>query len=174
MSVKSRELPSGQGQTAAPRQGQRIGFLSGRAAEGCFVWLLRFAGLLLIAVSIVGTFYGLQGKPAAGPLRVIPDMVTAWPALVGAVAAQGFLSVGQWGARQRARGQVVEDREGRRRRRGDWRFWAVYMGLLALSAALNWIAYGPHLVQWGIPWALAALAVVGGDAAAELVIVVDD
>ena len=57
------------------------------------------------------------------------------------------------------------------RARADRRFWLAYLVLLALSAGLNWLAYGPHLVAWGIPWLLAALAVIGGDALAELVIV---
>jgi hypothetical protein len=173
MSVRSRNLEPADEHNRR-RQHQQIGFLSGRRAEGCFVWLLRLAGLLLIAVSVVGSFYGLQGKPAAGPLQVIPDMVKAWPALIGALAAQGFLSVGQWGARQRAQGSIVVTERGRRRQGGDWRFWIVYLALLALSAALNWIAYGGNLVTWGILLVLAVLAVVGGDALAELVIVVDE
>lgn len=172
--VRSREVGSEQQPERRPRQQQRIGFFSGRSAEGCFVWLLRLAGLLLIVVSVVGSFYGLQGKAASPPLKVIPDMVAAWPALIGALAAQGFLSIGQWGARQRALGELVMHEGKRRRKGGDPRFWLVYLGLLALSAALNWIAYGPPLLQWGVPVALAVLAVVAGDAIAELVIVVDE
>lgn len=170
MNVKVRDL-----QHDAPRRSERIGFLSGRRAEGCFVWLLRLAGLLLIVVSVVGSFYGLQGASAEGPLKVIPAMIAGWPWLLGAVAVQAFLSIGQWGSRQRAQGSLASSSEGRRRRvGGDPRFWVVYLALLVLSAALNWIAYGVHLIQWGIPWALALLAVVAGDALAELVIVVDE
>jgi hypothetical protein len=156
------------------RPKRRIGFLSGGSTETAFIWLLRLAGVVLIAVSIVGTFYGLQGKEAEGLLRVIPAMVKGWPWLLAALAAQAFLSVGQWGSRQRAQGQM-ETKDGKRRRvGGDPRFWLVYLALLVFSAALNWIAYGPHLLEWGIHWALAALAVIIGDALAELVIVADD
>ena len=151
MAVKSREITA---------HHEQIGFLSGPAVEAGFVWLLRLAGVLLIVVSIVGSFYGLQGKAASAPARLLADLGAAWPMLLGALAAQLFLSVGQWGARQRAR--------------RDRRFWFVYLGLLAVSAGLNWIAFGPHLVDWGVPWLMAALAVIGGDAAAELVIVVNE
>jgi hypothetical protein len=57
---------------------------------------------------------------------------------------------------------------------GDPRFWLAYLALLALSAALNWIAYGGHMVDGGVPLALAVLTIVAGDAAAELVVVLDD
>lgn len=136
---------------------RRIGMLSGERAESTFVGLIRVAGWLLVAISVIGSFYGLQGKQAAAPLRVMSDLAAGWPWLLSALGAQAFLSIGQWGSRQRAR--------------IDRRFWLAYLVLLALSAGLNWLAYGPHLIDWGVPWLLAALAVVGGDALAELVIV---
>ena len=174
MAVSSRDIAPKEVKPAERRRAQGIGFLSGAAAERGFVVLMRAAGVALVGVSVVGTFYALQGKPAAGPLRVGPDMVAGWPWLLAAIAAQSFLSVGQWGARQRAQGLRSTDERGKRRRRGgDPRFWLAYLGLLAASAGLNWIAYGDHLIAWDVPWALAALTVVGGDAAAELVIVFD-
>jgi hypothetical protein len=176
VSVKSRPYYASDDETPEPRRRQkrRIGFLPGGSTEAAFIWLLRLAGVALIAVSIVGSFYGLQGKEAEGPLKVVPAMAAGWPWLLGAVAVQAFLSVGQWGSRQRAQGGV-EMTDGKRHRvGGDPRFWIVYLALLSMSAALNWIAYGPHLLQWGIHWALAALAVIVGDALAELVIVVDE
>jgi|GEM_PF-2981082 len=177
MAVTSREIPP-KDQPAAPgpqRRARRIGWLSGAAAEGAFVLLLRLAGVALVLISVVGSFYGLQGKPAAGPLAVLPQVVAGWPWLLAALAAQAVLSVGQWGSRHRAQGERYTTDTGKRKRRGgDPRFWLVYLLLLAGSAALNWIAYGGHLVTWGVPWALAVLAVVGGDALAELVIVADD
>lgn len=174
MSVHSRDIPPREvpSQRRAARQ---IGFLSGRGAEGCFILLLRVAGVVLIVVSIVGTFYGLQGKEAEGPMKIIPAMVTGWPWLIAAGAIQALLSVGQWGSRKRAQGDLVTLQSGHRKRQGGIPgFWLVYLALLAISAALNWVAYGDHLVTWGVPLLLAVLAVVAGDALAELVIVVDD
>lgn len=168
MTVKSRAYE--EPQSTPPRKKRRIGFIKGGGTETAFVWLLRGAGVALILVSVVGTFYGLQGAEAEAPPRIIPAMLAGWPWLLGAVAVQLFLSIGQWGSRQRAQGHRHEGR----RAGGDPRFWVVYLALLALSAALNWIAYGQHLVEWGIHWALALAAVIAGDALAELVIVVDE
>lgn len=176
MSVKSRTYHPQDDDPPGPRRRQkrRIGFVSGGGAEHAFVWLLRLAGVALILVSVVGSFYGLQGREAEAPLKALPAMAKGWPWLLGALAVQAFLSVGQWGSRQRAQG-TLETKDGQRHRvGGDPRFWIVYLALLIMSAALNWIAYGPHLLQWGIHWALAALAVIVGDAMAELVIVVDE
>lgn len=159
--VVVRDLDDGKDEGRRPaRRGRRVGFVPGPSAEGAFVGMLRAAGVALIFVSVVGTFYGVQGRAASPPLQVPADMLAAWPALVGALAAQGFLSIGQWGSRQRAR--------------HDRRFWFLYLGLLALSAALNWVAYGPHLVALGVPLLIAGVAVIAGDALAELVIVADD
>lgn len=177
MAVRSREIPPAEepAQVGPQRRPRRVGWLSGAAAESGLVWLLRLSGGALVGISVVGSFYGLQGKPAAGPLDVLPQMATSWPILLGAAFAQLVLSVGQWGARQRAQGErYVNDKGKKKRRGGDPRFWLVYLVLLGGSAGLNWIAYGNHLIAWGVPWALAALAVVGGDAAAELVIVAED
>jgi hypothetical protein len=176
VSVKSRDFYAyrdEQKETKRPKR-RRIGFISGGGAETVFVWLLRLAGVALIAVSIVGSFYGLQGKEAEGPLQAIPAMAAGWPWLLGALLAQLFLSVGQWGSRKRAMGDPATVEGKRRHTGGDPRFWFVYLALLAFSAALNWIAYGGHLLDWGVPLALAALAVIAGDALAEFVLVLDE
>ena len=152
MAVTVREIKPNE-----PRRKRRIGMISGEGAESAFVALLRVSGWLLVLVSVIGSFYGLQGKQASEPATMISDLVTGYGWLLAALGAQAVLSIGQWGSRARAK--------------HDRRFWLVYLALLALSASLNWLAYGPHLVAWGIPWFLAAAAVVGGDAIAELVIV---
>lgn len=149
MAVTSREIP--------PATERRIGMLEGDRAEVGLIWMLRVSGVGLVLVSIVGSFYGLRGL-ACSPPWVIPVELWARPGWVGAaLGVQAVLSLAQWGARHRAA--------------RDARWWGLFAAALLVSAGLNWVAFAPHLLAWGWPWVPVALAVIGGDALAEILVI---
>lgn len=138
-------------------KGRKIGVVSGEHAEVGFIWLLRISGVGLVLVSIVGSFYGLRGKAVSPPLAIVGDLVRFPWALVSALAVQAVLSLAQWGARHRAK--------------SDTRWWGAFAVALLISAGLNWVAYGTLMLAWGWPVLLAGIAVIAGDAIAELLLV---
>jgi len=77
--------------------------------------------------------------------------------LVAAFAAQAILSLAQWGARHRAA--------------RDARWWGLFAAALLISAGMNWVAFAPWLLAWGWPIIPVALAVIGGDALAEILVI---
>lgn len=128
-------------------------------AEGALLVALQVAAWALILLSIVGTFYGVQGRdaPILNPLKLIADVRAALPVALLALLGQGLLSLIQWGSRGLAR--------------HDWRWWVGYILALALSVWWNWSAYGDPLVALGIPWLVALGVVVAGDVFPELTLV---
>lgn len=156
MAVTSKELDAnGQPVTAAKKQ---IGVLSGSGIERLFVIALRIGALMLIVLSVLGTFYGARGVSIPLSLLVIwHDITTQIGAGVLALVAQGVLSLVQWGGRQLAH--------------RDRRWWIVYLASLGLSAWWNWTAYGTPLRDLHVPWLIAAGIVIGGDIFPEATLV---
>jgi len=136
---------------------RRIGVLSGDRAEVGLIWMLRAAGVGLVGVSVVGSFYGLRGLACSPPLTILFDMLARPWWLVAAFAAQAILSLAQWGARHRAA--------------RDARWWGLFAAALLISAGMNWVAFAPWLLAWGWPIIPVALAVIGGDALAEILVI---
>jgi len=110
----------------------------------------------LVALSTVGTIYGVLrlGVPIWEPWRIIPDLVANPGGAAVGVALQLGLTLGQWGGIELAR----EDR----------RWWLVYAAALGASITLNLLGYWEPLVEVaGLPWLIAALAIVAGDVLPE-------
>lgn len=153
--VRSVPLDSGEKRQKPPE----IGFLSGAGIERAFVVGLYIALALLAALSVLGTFYGMQSMaaPLGTPLQVAQDVAAA-PSLLGAAfGLQLALTLAQYGARQRAR----------RNRR-----WVVlYLASLAWSGYYNVTAYYEPAVAMGIPWGAALLLIIIGDVVPEMVAV---
>lgn len=145
----------------APQQQRKAGLgqVSPAAVETWFIRALHLAAWMLIALSIVGTFYGARNldAPLLAPWRIVADVIAAPGIAALALLAQVVLALVQWGARQMAD--------------GDPRWWLAYLGSLALSAWWNWSAYGDPLIAFGVPWAVALGIVVLGDVAPELLLV---
>ncbi len=64
MATTSREIPS-------TTKARRIGVLSGDRAEVGLIWMLRAAGVGLVGVSVVGSFYGLRGLACSPPVTIL-------------------------------------------------------------------------------------------------------
>jgi hypothetical protein len=139
------------------------GMIKGDDMERALIALLHVLAWTLIALSVLGTFYGVRGvnAPLHDPLRVIADIAAMPSMLVAALIVQGLLSVVQWGSRQRA---MKPDKR-------HW--WALYFVALAFSVYWNWQAYGDPLIVLGMPWLLAGGLVLGGDVLPEWAIVKD-
>lgn len=136
----------------------RVGFLRPSHVERAFVWLLYLALLLLVVLSILGTFYGRKGvaAPITAPMRIWAD-ATAEPWLFGlAIAIQVTLMVVQYGARQKAR--------------DDRRWWLLYLVALAWSVYYNYQAYWEPLTALA-PWYFAAPLIIAGDVLPEFLAV---
>lgn len=136
----------------------RVGFLRPGQVERAFVGLLYLALALLVALSILGTFYGRMGRaaPITAPLQLWAD-VTAQPVLFGlAVAIQGTLMIVQYGARQKAR--------------DDRRWWLLYLAALGWSVYYNFQAYWTPLTAL-VAWYLAAVLITAGDVLPEFLAV---
>ena len=120
---------------------------------------IPIVAVALILLSILGTFYGIQGDPAplGRPGQLLRDLWAGWPMLPAAVGVQFGLGMAQWGGRS-----LAEDHLG---------WWALYALSLALSVWLNWIAYGVPLVALGMPWLIALALIVIGDILPEIALV---
>lgn len=147
-------------------RGARIGFLRPAAIERAFIILLYLVLLLLVILSVLGTFYGRRGEdaPIATPLRILTDVfgdpeVGVASDLVGiglAVGIQAVLTIIQYGARQKAR--------------GDRRWWSLYLVALGWSVYYNALAYWTPLTV-ALPWYLVALLIIAGDVLPEFLAV---
>lgn len=157
MTVKSRyTTPTPAREEEGKRR--RVGFLRPGQVEGAFLVLLYLALLLLVVLSIVGTFYGFQGMlaPIRAPLRIVTDILGA-PALFGiALAIQFVLTTIQYGARQMSR--------------RDRRWWLLYLVALSISVYYNWQAYWEPLAGM-VAWYLAMVLIVAGDVLPEFIAV---
>lgn len=156
MTVKSETIRDG-GRKA------RIGFIRPGQVEGAFIALLYSALLLLVLLSVIGTFYGRRGEDApigAGALnfalRTWADTTAAPAALAVAVVIQAVLTVIQYGARQMSR--------------RDRKWWLLYLVALGFSVYYNVEAYWTPLTAL-VPVYLAGLLIVAGDVLPEFIAV---
>lgn len=130
---------------AAPRRGQKgagkpqIGFLRASTIERAFILLIYGGVLTLVALSIVGTFYGGQrlSAPITDPRAIWKTMTESGNKLYLAIGVQVALSLTQYGARQLAR--------------YDWRWWLLYLAALGISVYFNVQAYYTPLMVYMLP-----------------------
>lgn len=155
MTVKSVELRDGK---PIARRRVRIGFIRPGHVEGLFIAVLYLALLLLVALSVVGTFYGLLGQdaPLSAPLRMISAARSAPKIALLAFVIQAVLTVTQYGARQLAH--------------HDRRWWILYLVALGISVYYNYHAYWTPLTAM-VAWYLALLLIVAGDVLPEFIAV---
>lgn len=158
MTVRTTQLKDGQQVEEKRRHGPPIGFIRPNQVERAFIALLYLALLILVLLSILGTFYGRRGEtaPITAPLKLWADALGA-PAQLGiAVAIQITLTIIQYGARQKAR--------------YDRRWWLLYLVSLGVSVYYNWQAYWIPLTVL-VPWYLASLLIIAGDVLPEFLAV---
>lgn len=143
--------------TSAPRRSP-LGFLRPGQVERAFITLLYLTLLLLVALSVAGTFYGRAGAeaPIAHPPRIVVDLAANPGALGMAVAIQFVLTVIQYGARQMSR--------------RDRRWWILYLVALGISVYYNVQAYWTPL-QVFLPSYVAGLLIIAGDVLPEFIAV---
>lgn len=151
MTVQSKPMPG-----AGTRR--RVGLIRPAHIERAFVLLLYLVLLLLVVLSILGTFYGQLGKnaPILAPLRVITDVTTSPSAFGLALGVQLVLTVAQYGARQFAH--------------HDRRWWILYLAALGISVYYNIQAYYTPVTAL-MPWYAAVLLIVAGDVLPEFLAV---
>lgn len=137
------------------------GVIPGGAIEALLVRGIHIASILLVVLSVLGTFYGARGAdaPIASPLRIVLDVAAQPQAFLLALLAQAALTVTQWG--------------GKRLAARDPRFWLAYLGSLALSVWWNWSAYGDPLIALNVPYLVAGGIILAGDMLPELALVRD-
>jgi hypothetical protein len=136
----------------------RVGFLRPDQVERAFVGLLYLALALLVALSVLGTFYGRRGAaaPITDPVQIATDALGDPGGFGIAIAIQATLTVVQYGARQKAR--------------DDRRWWILYLVALGWSVYYNIQAYWTPLTAL-TPWYLAGLLIVAGDVLPEFLAV---
>lgn len=140
------------------RSRPNIGVIPPGQIERAFTALLYLAIIVLIALSVLGTFYGRRGAsaPIAAPARLWAD-ISAAPGLLGiALAVQVILMVTQYGARQFA----ARDR----------RWWLLYLVALGISVYYNVQAYWAPLTVM-VPWYVVGVLIVAGDILPEFIAV---
>lgn len=162
MTVKSETIQNGQ-RVEQKRRAVRIGFIRPGQVERVFIALLYLALLALVLLSILGTFYGLLGRPAP----IDAPLLTALPSIAGAIVAalntfllavfvQVVLTVIQYGARQMSK--------------ADRKWWILYLVSLGISVYYNYQAYWTPLnTMTSAP--LAALLIIAGDVLPEFIAV---
>lgn len=145
------------------KRAHQTAMINGAQAWAILVAVVRILSVALVALSVLGTFYGVRGMsaPLLNPIRLLLDIIAA-PQLFGLAAlGQGLLSVIQWGSRW-----------GAQHRARFW--WVVYFLSLALSVWWNWQAYGATMVgAMGMPWLLALGVIIGSDVLPEFALVAD-
>lgn len=153
MTIKSTELINGK---VPGRARPRIGFLKPGHIERAFVALLYSTLFLLVALSFVGTFYGLSAAPAPllTPGRIIADIRANTDRLWTAIALQLVLMLVQYGTRQMAP--------------HDRRWWLLYLAALGISMYYNFQAYWTPLSAL-LGMAVAGIIIVVGDILPEFI-----
>lgn len=153
-----RSVPLRDGQPVEQKRHARVGFIRPGQIERAFTALLYLMLLVLVVLSILGTFYGQRGEaaPLAAPLQVVGDVSGAWGAFGFALLIQFVLTVVQYGARQFA----TRDR----------RWWVLYLAALGISVYYNIQAYWTPLTVL-LPVYLAGLLIVAGDVLPEFLAV---
>lgn len=153
-----RSVPMVDGRPVEQKRHARVGFIRPGQIEHAFTALLYLMLLVLVVLSVLGTFYGQRGAvaPLAAPLRVITDVSSAWGAFGLALLVQSVLTVVQYGARQFAS--------------RDRRWWILYLAALGVSVYYNIQAYWAPLIVL-LPVYLAGLLIVAGDVLPEFLAV---
>lgn len=148
---------------AGGRREPRIGFIRPGQVEGAFIILLYAALIVLVLLSVLGTFYWWQGEyaPIGAPFltayaQIMWGVFGAPIAFVIAIAVQAVLTVIQYGARQLAK--------------TDRRWWILYLVALGVSVYYNYEAYWTPLTAL-IPVYLAGILIVAGDVLPEFIAV---
>jgi hypothetical protein len=126
------------------------------AAAAMLVALIPAFSVLLMVLSVLGTFYGARGLPVPifAPATIWANINELRWGFALAVVAQGVLSIAQWGGRQLAQ--------------SDRRWWLLYGAALSLSVYWNWEGYWPTLQAVGIPWLVALLIIAVADIEPEV------
>lgn len=147
-----RSAPGTTGTHSAPR----VGFLRPIYVERAFLALLYGTLLVLVVLSVIGTYYGLASSsaPLLQPRQILADIVANTDRLWVAIALQAFLSLAQYGARQLAR--------------RDPRWWFLYLAALGISVYYNFQAYWVPLNDIML-WPIAGAAIVLGDVLPEFI-----
>jgi hypothetical protein len=150
--------------TLSPSQFSRrpnIGFVRVDQVERAFLALLYVTVVVLVALSILGTFYGAQAAtaPIVRPLQVWSDITGAPLTLTWAVVGQVALTLAQYGARQFAQ--------------KDRRFWLLYVAALSVSLYFNFQAYWEPLTAM-FAWYVTIFLLLIGDIVPEFVAVRGD
>lgn len=140
----------------AKRTPPKIGFLKAGTVERAFIALLYGTLLVLVVLSILGTFYGISGNnaPLFQPRQMYADVMANTDRLLVAIAIQVFLSLGQYGARQLAR--------------NDRRWWVLYLAALTVSVYYNFQAYWTPITGIMVSW-IAAPLIIAGDVLPEFI-----
>lgn len=141
----------------------QTGMIRGERAFVILIGIVRIISILLIVLSVLGTFYGVRGlrAPILDVGRLVLDLIAAPQLLALALLGQGLLSVVQWGSRW---GALHKHRV----------FWAIYFLSLALSVWWNWQAYGATMTAaMSMPWLVALGVIVAGDVLPEFALVFD-
>lgn len=156
MTVESKRIENPPPSLARPSARPRVGFLRPGQVERAFIGLLYFALLMLVVLSVIGTFYGRAGvsAPINTPLQMVRDMAAAPQQLGIALAIQFVLTLIQYGARQMAR--------------RDRRWWILYLVSLGISVYYNFQAYQEPLSAL-LPWYVAWLLIIAGDVLPEYI-----
>lgn len=138
------------------RKAPRIGFLRPLYVERAFLALLYLTLLVLVLLSVIGTYYGLasDNAPLLRPAQILVDIRTNTDRLWVAITIQAFLTLAQYGARQLAR--------------HDPRWWFLYLAALAVSVYYNFQAYWIPLNTLTL-WPITAVAIIAGDVLPEFI-----
>lgn len=153
--TRSEPLPS-KGEGTTRHKAPRIGFLRPGHIERAFIVLLYLALLILVLLSVLGTFYGFQGKsiPLGTPAQILVDIQAGGIGI--AVLIQLVLTLAQYGARQLSR--------------HDRRWWFLYLAALSISVYYNFQAYWAPLTEL-MPVYVAGLIIIAGDVLPEFIAV---
>jgi hypothetical protein len=132
-----------------------LGFLDPRTVERWFVRGVYFVMFVLVILSLLGTFYGLQHQaaPLLQPAQMVLDLAVRPWALLWTLVLQGGLTLAQYGARVKAR--------------TNRRWWLGYLAALGVSVYYNLQAYYDPVVALGVPWLLAIALIIAGDVLPE-------
>lgn len=145
---------------ARPVRRVQTGMIPAAHMSIALIWQIRILAIVLIMLSLFGTFYGMHGAvmPLSRPGQLLIDIGLAPAGLALAFALQLFFSVVQWGSMGLAKSNP--------------RWWAMYLMALGFSAYWNWQAYGEPLIAMRVPWLLALIIIIASDVLAEKALVV--
>ncbi len=141
---------------ARPARRVRTGLIPAAHMSIVLIWLIRVIALLLIILSLFGTFYGMSGQamPLSRVGQLWTDISLAKEGFAIAVGLQIVFSVIQWGSMGHAK--------------TDPRWWGLYLIALGFSGYWNWQAYHQAMIDtMHMPWLLALIVIIASDVLAE-------